>query len=111
VPYVANDPAWCLTGRYGFGRDQENFRDVHDSQISASSLIDIQFAKAPAKRYLFFTSKPLAVKYQHAVLKKRVVDFAKRLIVERFADIDAGNFRAQRMPYFVHVNGHGVFLC
>ena len=61
--------------------------------MGASGEIRVQLAEAPAERHVLLASQRLVAKYEHAIREKCAVDFAKRLIVDRSAEVNAGNFR------------------
>ena len=85
VPIGANDPARYLTGRSGFGRDQENLRNLRDSHMGASSPIVVQLAEAPTERHVLCASERLVAKYADAcnLFGSSVADVSHKLDVLR----------------------------
>src|SRR3974390_2028663 len=67
--------------------------------------MDVQFAEQPAERLVLIEGQLLVAKEYHLMRHQRVVHFLELLVAERPAEIDTGNFRADRRGGRLHLDG------
>src|SRR5689334_15090587 len=69
-------------------------------------LILVQLSEAPADCDMLLARHRPAAKEQHAVLDKSAIDCAESGVVERLADVDSHDFRAQGVREFAYRQTH-----